>query len=61
MTDAEIAAHLGQVLWAMDRRTEAWKVWESALEEYPDHEYLKDVVGRHRASNREASQRESAQ
>jgi tetratricopeptide (TPR) repeat protein len=61
MSDAEIAAHLGQVLWAMDRRTEAWEVWESALEEYPEHEYLKDVVGRHRASNREASQSESAQ
>lgn len=50
MSDGEIAAHLGEVLWAMDRRTEAWSVWEAAIKEHPDHEYLKEVVGRHRAA-----------
>ena len=56
MSDGEIAAHLGEVLWAMDRRTEAWEVWDAAIEEHPDHDYLKEVINRHRAANEESGQ-----
>ncbi|WP_296807281.1 tetratricopeptide repeat protein [Thiocapsa sp.] len=53
MSDAEIAAHLGEVLWVMNRREEALEIWEAAAKEYPDHDYLKDVMERHRASGGE--------
>lgn len=49
--DGEIAAHLGEVLWALGERDEAWKVWESALAEFPDHAYLMQVIGRHRVTS----------
>jgi predicted negative regulator of RcsB-dependent stress response len=49
--DAEIAAHLGEVLWAMGRRDEARNVWEKAMDEDPEHEYLLRVIGRHRVSH----------
>jgi tetratricopeptide (TPR) repeat protein len=48
MSDGEIAAHLGEVLWAMGRRDEAWQVWEAALEDHPEHDYLSKVVSRYR-------------
>jgi tetratricopeptide (TPR) repeat protein len=51
--DGEIAAHLGEVLWAMGERDEAWRVWEGALAEFPDHAYLLRVVGRHRVISTE--------
>nr|WP_295408476.1 tetratricopeptide repeat protein [uncultured Thiocystis sp.] len=50
MDDGEIAAHLGEVLWAMGRQAEAWSVWEAALLAHPEHEYLQQTVGRHRVS-----------
>jgi tetratricopeptide (TPR) repeat protein len=50
MPDGEIAAHLGEVLWAMGRRDEAWSIWKGALAREPDHEYLLSVTGRHRVS-----------
>jgi tetratricopeptide (TPR) repeat protein len=56
MSDGEIAAHLGEVLWAMGRRADAFAVWDAAIKEHPDHDYLKEVVGRHRAANGEPSQ-----
>ncbi|KAA6183232.1 tetratricopeptide repeat protein [Thiohalocapsa marina] len=51
--DAEIAAHLGEVLWTLDRRDEARAIWERALSEYPTHEYLLKVLGRHRFTQSE--------
>ena len=42
--DAEIAAHLGEVLWALGKRDEAEKVWQSALKENPQHETLLNVI-----------------
>jgi tetratricopeptide (TPR) repeat protein len=42
--DAEIAAHLGEVLWAAGRRDEAKKVWSTALKESPDNELLLATV-----------------
>lgn len=42
--DAEIAAHLGEVLWAAGRHDEAKKVWASALKEHPANEILTATV-----------------
>ena len=44
--DAEIAAHLGEVLWVMGDKEEARKVWETALEATPDNDSLQDVIQR---------------
>jgi tetratricopeptide (TPR) repeat protein len=41
--DHEVAAHLGEVLWMMDRRDEARKVWQNALEDRPDSELIRAV------------------
>jgi tetratricopeptide (TPR) repeat protein len=41
--DHEVAAHLGEVLWMMDRRDEARKVWQNALENRPDSELIRAV------------------
>ncbi|WP_462331229.1 tetratricopeptide repeat protein [Thiohalocapsa halophila] len=48
--DPEIAAHLGEVLWAMGRKDEAREIWDRALEADPDHEYLLRILGKHRYS-----------
>ncbi|WP_050984673.1 tetratricopeptide repeat protein [Thiorhodococcus drewsii] len=50
MDDGEIAAHLGETLWALGRRSDAWAVWDAAAKEHPDHQYLREVIGRHRVS-----------
>lgn len=42
--DPEIAAHLGEVLWAQGKRDDALKVWKSALLENPDNELLTAVM-----------------
>lgn len=44
--DPEIAAHLGEVLWAMGEKDAAREVWGSALEATPDDENLLDVKQR---------------
>lgn len=42
--DAEIAAHLGEVLWVIGDRREAESVWNRALRETPDNEALNGVI-----------------
>ena len=42
--DPEIAAHLGEVLWAQGNREEASKIWQAAQKENPDNETLLDVI-----------------
>lgn len=42
--DAEIAAHLGEVLWARGKREEAEIIWRAALKENPGHETLLNVI-----------------
>lgn len=42
--DAEIAAHLGEVLWVMGDRNGAESVWDRALRETPDNEALNGVI-----------------
>jgi tetratricopeptide (TPR) repeat protein len=44
--DAEIGAHLGEVLWVMGERTEADRVWKEALEAGPDNETLQKTIQR---------------
>jgi tetratricopeptide (TPR) repeat protein len=44
--DAEIAAHLGEVLWVKGDKKEASKVWKSALKAEPDNVLLKDIIKR---------------
>jgi len=44
--DAEIAAHLGEVLWAKGERTGAKEVWQSQLKTSPDHPVLLETVRR---------------
>lgn len=51
LQDGEIAAHLGEVLWALGERDSAWRVWEEALVADPQHEYLLRVIGRHRVTS----------
>jgi tetratricopeptide (TPR) repeat protein len=46
--DAEIGAHLGEVLWAAGERDEANRVWNEALREHPDNETLKKTLRRFR-------------
>ncbi len=42
--DAEIAAHLGEVLWVSGSHAEAESVWGRALRETPDNEALTGVI-----------------
>lgn len=44
--DAEIAAHLGEVLWVSGEREQARRVWNEALERAPDSHHLHDVLKR---------------
>ncbi len=44
--DAEIAAHLGEVLWKLNRRAEAEKIWRDATARSPDNETLKSTIKR---------------
>jgi predicted Zn-dependent protease len=44
--DAEIAAHLGEALWASGEKSEARKVWATALARDPDSRPLKATVQR---------------
>jgi tetratricopeptide (TPR) repeat protein len=48
--DAEVASHLGEVLWQMGREDEATQVWEDALETQPDSELIKEAIERLRSS-----------
>jgi tetratricopeptide (TPR) repeat protein len=44
--DAEIAAHLGEVLWALGQRDLAKKVWAEALKDNPKNELLQSTLKR---------------
>jgi tetratricopeptide (TPR) repeat protein len=44
--DAEIAAHLGEVLWVAGERDEARTVWNNALKQSPGNELLQETVRR---------------
>lgn len=44
--DAEIAAHLGEVLWESDLRSQAADIFRRALQLTPDNETLKETIRR---------------
>lgn len=44
--DGEIAAHLGEVLWALGRQAEARKLWADALRNHSKNEVLQSTVKR---------------
>jgi len=44
--DAEIAAHLGEVLWVTGDRKGAESVWKNALQQTPDNEALLGVISK---------------
>jgi tetratricopeptide (TPR) repeat protein len=46
MPDGEIAAHLGEVLWALGKRDEAAAVWREAAKAHPDNEVLTATIKR---------------
>ena len=45
--DPEIAAHLGEVLWARGQPQKARELWQSQLKEAPDHPVLLETMRRH--------------
>lgn len=47
LADAEIAAHLGAVLWEEGRRDEARQVWDEALRRDPESDYLRETIERY--------------
>jgi tetratricopeptide (TPR) repeat protein len=44
--DAEIAAHLGEVLWVSGKQQEAREIWQRALKKTPDDPKLQSVMQR---------------
>ncbi len=42
----EIAAHLGEVLWSIDKHAEAEVIWQKALESNPDDEQVINTMER---------------
>ena len=44
--DAEVAAHLGEVLWSLGRRDEARAIWDAALKEAPEDPRLMKTLKR---------------
>lgn len=46
LSDAEIAAHLGEVLWVTGEKKEAMKVWNKALKDSPSNKIIMDVMRR---------------
>jgi predicted negative regulator of RcsB-dependent stress response len=46
--DAEIAAHLGEVLWVTGSRAEAQRIWKEAVAKTPSNETLIKTIERFR-------------
>ncbi len=44
--DAEIGAHLGEVLWVMGERAEADRIWKESLDSSPENETLLKTIKR---------------
>ena len=44
--DAEIAAHLGEVLWVTGERAEAEKIWQDASQKFPKNDSLTNTLKR---------------
>ncbi len=46
LDDGEVAAHYGEVLWAVGKTSEAISVWSKAKKQFKDNEVLKDTLRR---------------
>jgi tetratricopeptide (TPR) repeat protein len=46
LPDSEIAAHLGEILWVSGDKIAAQKIWQEALEKWPDSDYLQRTIKR---------------
>jgi tetratricopeptide (TPR) repeat protein len=46
LPDHEIAAHLGEVLWAAGEQREARAIWAEALKQQPDSDVLRETIKR---------------
>jgi len=44
--DHEVAAHLGEVLWKLDRKDDAQEVWRKGLEQAPESEIIERTLQR---------------
>jgi tetratricopeptide (TPR) repeat protein len=44
--DPEIAAHLGEALWAKGDKEQARRIWEGSIKEHPDNESLRETISR---------------
>ena len=44
--DAEVGAHLGEVLWVMGKKDEARQIWKEALDAAADKQKIADVIKR---------------
>ena len=42
--DAEIAAHLGEVLWVTGEQERAKEIWQRALDKHPDNDVLRNTL-----------------
>jgi len=42
--DPEIAAHIGEVLWAMERKDEARRILKDAAKQFPDNEAINGAI-----------------
>jgi len=42
--DAEISAHLGEVLWVSGKQRQAQRVWDQALKQAPENESVKNTI-----------------
>jgi Flp pilus assembly protein TadD len=47
--DPEIAAHLGEVLWKLQRQSDAERIFSEAIAAHPDNKLLRDTAQRLRA------------
>jgi len=45
-SDAEVAAHMGEVLWQLNQREEAIKIWREGLQKGGDTEALREALRR---------------
>ena len=50
LPDPEIAAHLGEVQWAMGNSDRALQVWQQGLQQVPNHPSIVDTMERLGAS-----------
>ena len=44
--DPEVASHMGEILWALNRRQDANKIWGQALEQNPNSAIIIEAMER---------------